>query len=209
MKKKKALKLDNGKRIKSVTLIPCCMLTILGWIDALKGQDAIPNAKVAGYLSKCEGRENLEALITESRYEDERKAGAAAIVTISSYNDARNAIPANSSDGSPYSIRENARNAAKRSSLTAEYEQAKAKIIEVNESLIHADTVLCERIRKTREKALNTKIAAYVKGVRKKIPDYEPTLDLSDDAYTVYKKKHENGDSAISDAVSKMTKETC
>lgn len=209
MKENQAHNLDNGKKIKSITLIPCSMLTILGWFDALKGEESIPNAKVDRFLNKCKGRERLETLMIESRYEDERKAGASAIVKISSFNDVNNAIPDDSSDGSPYSIRANARNASRRSSLIAECEQAKARLIEVNESLIHADTVLCERIRKTREKALNTKIYAYVKGVRKKIPGYNPNLELSDDAYEVYKRKHEIGDKAIFDTVSKMTKEVC
>lgn len=208
MKNEKA-KIDNGKKIKSVTLIPCSMLTVLGWLDALKGEESVPNAKVDRFLNKCKGRERLEALIIESRCERDRKAGALAIVKISAFDDANNAIPADFSDGSPHSIRANARNTSKRNALLAEREQAKATLIEVNESLIHADTVLCERIRKTREKALNTKIAAYIKGVRKKIPGYNPNLELSDDAYTVYKAKHEVGDTAIFNAVSKMSKEAC
>lgn len=209
MNKKKEFKLDNGKKIKSVTRTPCFMLTIFGYFDVRKGEKSIPNAKVDRFLSKCEGRERLESLMIESRYEGKRKAGAAAIAKLAAYNDANNAIPKDSADGSPYSIRANARNASKRSSLAAEHEQAKATLLEVNESLIHADTVLCERIRKTREKALNVKIAAYVKGVRKKIPEYSPNLALSDDAYAVYKRKHEIGDNAISSAVSKITKEAC
>ena len=209
MNNKNAAKLDNGKRIRTVTRIPCFALTVLGYFDARKGQKSIPDAKVDRFLNRCEGRERLEALMIESRYQSERKAGAAAIAKISSFSSAEKAIPSDCLDGSPYSIRANARNAQKRSSLTAECEQSKARLIEVNESLIHADTVLCERIRKTREKCLNTKIAAYVKGVRKKIPEYNPELVFSDDAYEVYKRKHETGDTAIINTVSKMTKEAC
>lgn len=209
MNKKNAIKLDNGKKIKSITHTPCFVLTISGWLDAVKGEESIPNAKVDRLKSKCDGRERLETLMIESRYESERKAGATAVAKILSYDDISKEIPSDLSDGTPYSIRANARNASKRNSLAMEREQAKSRLIEVNESLIHADTVLCERIRKTREKAMNVKIAAYVKGVRKKIPGYSPDLTMSDDAYAVYKRKHEIGDKAIADAVSKMTKEAC
>lgn len=207
MRNRKDLKLDTGKRIKSITLLPCSLLTFMGWLDARRGTDSIPNARVDRYLSKCAARERLEVLLTESRYEGHRKAGAAAIVKLKTYNGAYDSIPSDTPDGSPYSIRANARNAAKRNSLTADRETAKTQLIEINESLIHADTVLFERIRKTREKALTTKIAAYVKGVRKKIPTYAPNLEMSDDAYAVYKEKHSPGDTAISEAAQKIKEE--
>lgn len=73
------------------------------------------------------------------------------------------------------------------------------RLIEIHEALIHADAVLCACIRKTREKALTMKIALYVKGVRKK-PTCEPNPEMSDDAYAVYKEKHNPGDTAISEA---------
>ena len=184
------------------------MLVIQGFMDSLKGEESIPDARIEGMKNKCMAIEKREALIIESRYEPVRKEGARALSNyIGSNADAKTVLSTNN-DGSPYAIRTAARNEARRAGKRAEAEQAKLKLIEVSESLIHADTVLSERIRRTREKALNVKIAAYIKGVRKgKLPDYDPDLEMDDDAYGIYINRHKPYDEAIFKTVENMTQE--
>lgn len=158
--------------------------------------------------NKCMAIEKQEALLIESRYETIRKEGMNALSKISNCKTNESSIPAISNDSSPYAIRSNYRNEAKRASAKADAEQAKIKLLDVKESLIHADTVLSERIKRTREKALKVKIAAYVKGVRKgKIPDYIPDLEMGDDAYIIYISKHKNSDDLILNTAEKLMQE--
>lgn len=205
---KNNFKHDIGKRISSVTLMPTFLLGLQGWLDSRKSEKSIPDARVEGMKNKCLANEKREALLIESRYEPIRKEGMKALSKISNCKANESSIPAISNDSSPYAIRSNSRNEAKRASAKADAEQAKIKLLDVKESLIHADTVLSERIRRTREKALKVKIAAYVKGVRKgKIPDYNPNLDMVDDAYSIYISKHKQGDDLIFNAAEKLTQE--
>ncbi len=204
----KNFKHDVGKRIASVTLMPTFMLGFQGWVDSRKGEKSIPDARVEGLKNRCTAIEKKEVLLIESRYEPVRKAGSKALSKISNCKANECSIPAISDDSSPYSIRSNARNEAKRASVRAEAEQAKIKLLDVKESLIHADTVLSERIRRTREKALKVKIAAYVKGVRKgKLPDYSPDLEMEDDAYQIYISNHKKCDDLIFNTAEKLTQE--
>lgn len=207
-KMKNNLKHDIGKKIGTVTLMPTFLLGLQGWLDSKKGEKSIPDARVEGMLNRCMAIEKREALIIESRYEAVRKEGARALSKISNCKANEAFIPNVSNDGSPYAIRSIARNEAKRAYAKAEAEQAKIKLVEIKESLIHADTVLSERIRRTREKALKVKIAAYVKGIRKgELPDYTPDLEMVDDAYRIYINKHQEGDKFIFDAVRELTQE--
>lgn len=208
--KNKILKHDIGRKIGTVTHIPNFVLGIQGWLDGKKGKSSVPDARVEGMKNKCVSLEKREALIIETRYEGERKEGAEALLKLANCKrESANPI-ADSTENTPYTIRARERDAAKRNQNCILTEEAKRTLAKVQESLVHADTVLSERIKKTREKALNVKIAAYVKGVRKGgISDYNPKLDLSDDAYTIYKNKHENGDTAIFNAVSQITEEVC
>lgn len=200
-KMKKAFKHDVGRKIGSVTHMPTFMLGLQGWFDSRKGERLIPDARVEGMKNKCTALEKREALIIESRCEPVRKKGLRALSKIFSCKEYENSIHGKVDDTSPYAIRANARSRAKR-------EEAKTILLEVKESLVHADIVLSERIRKTREKAFKVKIAAYIKGVRKgKIPDYNPNLDLVDDAYSIYIDKHKLSDEAIFNAVEKLTQE--
>lgn len=203
---KNNFKHDIGKRISSVTLMPTFLLGLQGWFDSRKGEESIPDARVEGMKNKCMAIEKREALLIESRYEPVRKEGARALLMISNCKANESFFPAISDDSSPYAIRSNARNEAKRASVKADAEQAKIKLFDVKESLIHADTVLSERIRRTREKAFKVKIAAYVKGVRKgKIPDYNPDLEIADDAYSIYISKHKKGDDLIFNTAEYLT----
>lgn len=196
--KDKNLKYDLGKKIGSVTLMPAFMLGIQGFLDSLKGEKAIPDARIEGMKNKCMAIEKKEALIIEKRYESVRKeAVGARSAFLGNLNDVCSPS-VKDGDGSPYAIRSKARAEAVRAGKKAEAEQAKIRLLEIRESLVHADIVLKERIGRTREKALNVKIAAYIKGVRKgKIPDYNPDLGLTDDAYSIYVDKHKNGDDEI------------
>ncbi len=206
--KNKYLKHDIGKKIGSVTRMPAFLLGIQGFLDSCKGEKSIPDARIEGMKNKCMAIEKREALMIESRYEPVRKEGTRALSAFLGNKEDANDASATKNDGSPYAIRSNARNEARIAGKRAEAEQAKIKLFEVKESLVHADTVLSERIRRTREKALNTKISAYIKGVRKgKIPDYNPDLKLTDDAYNIYIEKHKQGDDAIFKAVENMAQE--
>lgn len=205
---KNYFKHDIGKRISSVTLMPTLLLGLQGRLDSRKSERSIPDARVEGMKNKCLAIEKREALLIESRYEPIRKEGMKALSKISNCKAYESSIPAISNDSSPYAIRSNSRNEARRAAAKADAEQAKIRLLDVKESLVHADTVLSERIRRTREKAFKVKIAAYVKGVRKgKLPDYSPDLDMADDAYSIYISKHKQGDDLIFNAAEKLTQE--
>lgn len=204
---KNYFKHDVGKKIKSVTWMPSFMLGFKGWLDSRDGERSVPDAIIEGMKNKCMAIEKREALIIESRYESVRKEGSRALSKITFNKAIEDEIP-EPEDNSPYKIRAAARNEVKRAAAKAEAEQAKLTLLEVKESLVHADTVLSERIRRTREKALMVKIAAYVKGVRKgKLPDYEPDLELKDDAYSIYINKHKSGDALIFNTAEILTQE--
>ncbi len=203
---KKDIKYDIGKKIGTVTRMPAFVLAIQGWLDSRKGEKSIPDAKVESMKNKCTSIEKREALITESRYEPVRKEGKKALKIIKEYKDMQDAPEIQ--DNSPYAIRERARQQRVKAETKGKQTEAKIKLLEVKESLVHADIVLVERIRRTREKALNVKIAAYIKGVRKGgIPDYNPNLELVDDAYNIYINKHKLGDEAIFTVAEKIMQE--
>lgn len=205
---KNNFKHDIGKKIGSVTLMPAFLLVLQGRIDSLKGEKSIPDARVEGMKDKCMAIEKREALLIESRYEPVRKEGSKALLDIIQCKSVEASVPANSHDNSPYAIRIHERNAEIRASAKVNSQTAQKKLLDVKESLLHADTVLSERIRKTREKALQVKIAAYVKGVRKgKIPDYSPDLEMSDDAYNIYIIKHKKDDDLIFETAERLMQE--
>lgn len=204
----KNLKHDTGKQIGTVTRLPNFILGIQGWLDGRKGVSSVPNARVEAMKNKCVALEKREALIIETRYESERKEGAEAILKLANCKAKDTKETFGNCENSPYAIRAQARAQAKVNQDLAFAEEAKNKLSRVKESLIHADTVLSERIQRTREKALNVKIASYIRGVRKGgIPDYNPDMTLSDDAYSIYISKHEHGDMAIMNAVKEFSKE--
>ena len=67
----------------------------------------------------------------------------------------------------------------------------------VHQNIVNIDTVLEERITKTRKKT-NEKINVYISGVRAgKLKDYSADLEFLNDAYEIYKQKHSEDDEKI------------
>ena len=200
----------SDKRIKRITLMPGFLLKFKGKLDSRKGE-TIPNAYIHKMLSCCAGIENSEVIHAESMLEKERKAAAADITKIAQKKSELCGIPGEVSEDSPFAIRENNRNKKAKQEILDDIKHCYEELSIIKEQLIGGQTVLDERIEKTRNMGMRS-VNKYIEGVRSgKLPEYDPEITFFDNAKFLYLNRHEEGDQKIRDYVAeyrdKNTKE--
>lgn len=187
---------NRGKKIRKVTLLPNFVLTLQGKLDSKKGI-TVADAKINKMKNKCSAIENLECLSMENILFPVRTDGYSLMAKHASSIKALNAVPENTTDSSPSGIRLNNKYESKRQQAQFDIESTQKALYRIREELVKGDTVLNERISKTRNKA-SIKINAYVKGLRSaKLPEYIANNNYSDSACTIYLERHTEGDNAI------------
>ena len=187
----------NGTKIKSVSISPRWMLWFRGWADSDKGV-GVANAHVQLFLDKCTELEALECLSAEELLHDTRKRGADALATIKENTELLSNFPGLVEENGPLDVRENMRRQSSKRTAEKEISEAKRSLFTFYEIITNGDTVLHERIIKTRKKAASL-IDAYVKGLRSgKLKDFEADMSFSDRAVEDYHSRHKKSDDAIS-----------
>ena len=187
---------QTGTKIKSVSNSPVWFLKLIGRIDAKKGE-GVAHAHINRFSDRCTELEALECLTTESYLHETRKNGANALAIIAVNSDTLNNIPKPVEERSDFDIRANARRMAKIASAKEAISEARKDLFEINEKIINGDSILHERIIKTRKKA-RSKIDAYIKGVRSGgIKSFESQFEFSETALEAYHAKHKRLDDAI------------
>lgn len=189
-----------GENVRKVTRLPLVFLRLKGKLDSRKGV-TVPEAYTGKLIERCGANENIEALYAEDILYPIRTEGSQLLTILKrdkeSLNDMPDAIPGNT----PYDIRRNRENSSKRESILSSINNSLTKLPEIEETIINVNSVLDERITKTRRKALAT-INVYVSGVRSgKLPDFSPAIEFSEDAKNIYDRKHKTGDERIFKAV--------
>ena len=190
----------SDKRIKRISLMPGFLLKFKGKLDSRKGE-TIPNAYIHKMLSCCAGIENSEVICAESMLEKERKAAAAAITNITQKKSKLYGIPGEVSEDSPFAVRENNRNKKAKQEILADINHCYEELSIIQEQLIGRQTVLDERVEKTRNLGMRS-VNKYIEGVRSgKLPEYDPEITFYDNARFLYLNRHKEGDQKIRDYV--------
>ncbi len=183
-------RMDEGKGIGKVSILPDFVLGIMGRIDARKGTEGVPDAMIEKMLSKCSALEKKEATKTVKRTKTARKNAVAAAVTIIRNYKKSDLQMVTGENGllSVYDVRENDRRASANAAKHRATEDAVAALTRFVPELEHAQAVLCERVEAIRSKSFRTKANAYIKGVRKgKLPEYKPEIIFDDKGLQAYK----------------------
>lgn len=193
---KKINKFRKGKGLKPVTRMPDCLLKFKGKRDSKRGS-TVADAYIDKLKRKCEATENFEAITAEGILSDDRKRSSAAIYNISENQKFLDNKPRMKENTSAKAIRENRRTADQISSAKSSIESGYTTLFNVYQNIVNIDTVLDERITKSRKKALE-KVNIYISGVRSgKLRDYNADFEFLNDAYEIYKQKHSEDDERI------------
>lgn len=199
-------KFRNCKGLKPVTRMPDFLLKCKGKIDSKRGS-TVPDAYIDRLKRKCEAIENKEAITAENLLSNDRKSAAVAIYNISEKRKYLDNKPEMKENTSAKAIRENRRRASQISSAESAIESGYTALLNAHQNIINIDTVLDERITKTRKKA-SAKINVYINGVRSgKLKDYAADFDFLDDAYEIYQQKHSEDDEKIRQIVDSVQTE--
>lgn len=188
----------HGYRIRKITNLPDFVLKILGAFDARDGTTDIAEERIRGYLKRADALVEKEILISSKRALKPRQAGAKLLIRLSEDKENRGCISWRDSPVSPYDIRYNRCSSSAAISFESNIELHKKKLSDVNEKLVQLSDVLDIRIDKTCDKAI-VKMSAYIRGVRKKVDDFDPELVFSQTAYNEYVAKHKKGDTDIAE----------
>ena len=200
MKNKKTSKYRIGGNVRKVTRLPLFILKLKGKLDSRKGE-TVPSAYTGKLVERCGANENIEALYAEDLLYPTRTEGSQLLTRIKRDKESLDDVPDIVSENTPYDIRQNRRTNSKRESILSSINNSVTKLSEIEETIINVNSVLDERITKTRRKALAT-IKVYISGVRSgKLPDFSPTIEFSEDAKNIYERKHKTGDERIFEAV--------
>lgn len=174
----------KGRPIGIITLLPAPLLTIQGMIDALRSrrETTVIDARIERLAKKCAILKGKEVLAAEELGKEVRKDGIRACNIL---------------------IEQNGKDSARRTAV----EYAKSRVLKVGTFLADLDLVLRTRIGKINDEA-SAKILAYVKGVRFRVVDYVPSVELGDEAYEGYTEKHAHEDGIIRAAVNRLLTES-
>ena len=190
----------EGKKIKAVIKLPNFLLKIKGRLDSRKGK-TVADAFIGKLKDKCAAIENKESITAEEMLFNDRKNGAVKLSVMSEVSSKLSQNARDSSLSGVAAIRENRRNESKQRNNESMLSSCIEQLNIINENIINIDTILDERITKTRKKA-SEKINVYISGLRAgRLKDYEGNFEFNDDARTIYHKKHESGDALIREAV--------
>ncbi len=193
---KKNDKFRVGKGLGSVTIMPNFLLKFKGKLDSKRGS-TVPDAYIDKLKRKCEAIENKEAITAEGILSVDRKSAAVAIYNVSEKRKYLDNKPEIKENTSAKAIRENRRRASQIISAESSIESGYTTLCNVNQNIVNIDTILDERITKTRKKA-SEKINVYISGVRSgKLKDYSADFEFLNDAYEIYQQKHSEDDDKI------------
>ena len=164
----------SDKRIKRITLMPGFLLKIKGKLDSGKGE-TIPNAYIHKNLNiKVTDNEvsliHDNNMIAKTMLEKERKAAASAITNIAQKKRKLCGIPGEVSEDSdsPFVVRENNRNKKAKQEILADINHCYEELSIIQEQLIGGQTVLDERVEKTRNLGMRS-VNKYIEGVQSAI----------------------------------------
>lgn len=191
----------KGAGVKPVTYAPICFLKFKGKHDSKKGS-AVADARIAKYMSKCTANEGREVITAENILSDDRKNAAVTITVLQENENFLNSAPNYNNASDAAAIRENRRNSSLIGSAKTTIKNCYEKLNTINENIVSVDTILEERIIKTRKKAAR-QINAYITGLRYRLKDYDKELVFCDDPCLVYHHNHRLGDEAINKALNK------
>ena len=190
----------QNKKTLQVTRTPDFVLKLKGRFDGKT--EGVAETFIEKLLKRESAIETDEVITAEDYLKDIRKK---AHISIKAIEKARNELsllpkPNNSTDMTE--IRETRKAEAKRASYQGTISENLFFLTEYAEDLITVETILAERIQKSRNLTLS-KIQAYLIGVLKADSEFEHEISFSDNAYEIYKTKHFALDKAIDDIVNK------
>lgn len=212
----------KSKRVHRLTLKPDWMLKIQGKRDSHAGEAAV-NSQIRTWCAKENAFEHEYCVVAEKYLDPIRKECRACFFKLSetlSEPKAEEAIASSASADSsgldPIAVRALRRKQAQAKSaeeehqarirqheeemkaLEAEKKSASLTVAKNAETLADLDTLLSEKVDKQRVRVLK-KMRAYLVGVRRVMPDFEPSESFYGEnaAYEIYKKKHASLDEAV------------
>lgn len=177
---------QRTKKVKKVTNVPAFILKLFGKLDAKK-EKAVCETHLNRYLAKCLSIESDECSSHDSSLKAIRKE--AAILVGIMYSDS------NSNPKKPHEIYSNQQLSKAQSSALQRLAQIRAEIAIANNTLE-------SRIQEVRQDT-SVKVQAYLKGVRRVLPDFEMDITFSNEVIENYYTSRKSVDEAISDALNK------
>lgn len=202
-------RMDTGKGIGKVSRLPDFLLTIKGRFDSASTNPGVADAVIEKMNAKCAALEKKEALKTIKRTEQIRRDAHQAAITIKRNYKTNDLPPIRSEVGilAPYEVRENLTRESANRAKKAETDMAVKTLADKCDELEHAESVLRQRIERTRSKSLYSKVNAYVLGIRKGgLPDYKPPQHQDNKAYEEYKNSRDESDELIFSLLSQIRK---
>ena len=194
----------KNTKTKSPTIVPHFALKLKGRIDGKKGIGTI-DSTIEKLYKKEASIEAEECVICENFLTESRKSAAKLLKSIEVAEKQICSLP-DEMTGTDFDIvRINRRNTNTKNSAQATISSSIDRLCEINQEIISVETILEERIKKTRDKSA-AKIEAYISGVRLSLSDYSSRSSFDDQAYNIYLKKHEALDSAIRSKVETSNK---
>ncbi len=194
----------SGTKIRSVSKVPMWFLKLIGFFDSKRGE-GVAKAHLDKLLDKCTELEALECLTAEEILKDKRQEGANALATLKNSRKNLSKEQEKISGNSPAEIREKLRREKQKESAENAICEAERQLFNINESIINIDSILSERIIKTRKKAA-TKIDAYIKGLRSgELKDFDTEIHFYETAIETYHNKHDKLDKAINSVATTLT----
>lgn len=176
----------TNHKVKRVTRVPAFILKLFGRLDAKKGA-AVCETHLKRYLAKCLSIESEECKSHNDALRLIREEAAILVgVMCTTSND--NAVK-------PAEIYSNQQLFKAQSSALQRLAQIRAEIAIANNSLE-------SRIHEIRQDT-SVMVQAYLKGVRRVLPDFEMDITFSNEVLEKYYESRKSVDEAISDALNK------
>ena len=174
------------------------------FILKIKGKYAAKRPGAEGaFIKKLEDKlasiENSEVITAEGVLSPTRSKGASIISKVSKDMKEDVIVPEIFDGMSESEIRITRKIQSEKARRDSEIKDANNQLPSILETITHVDTILLERIAKSRNLATST-IMAYVEGINSR-HEYIYHFDSEDKAYNLYKLKHHILDSAIEKAV--------
>lgn len=182
---------SKRKKVKSVTVMTGWLLRCRGWIDSFKGE-SVCDKYIERFHKKMAYQAGNEDIAAENELFLLRKEAAGIVLAYKEKKKNLNSINMHKTGDSAEVVRENRRNAASFNAIQTELQAMGQKMIEIDETIDHIETVRNIRLANMHS-GKEEKIAAYVSGVRRgKIKNYTPPTSRYDDsARHLCKEKHD------------------
>ena len=189
------------RKVKSVTWMPIWALKLKGRWDSAHGEGVCD-----GYIN-CLNRkraflEGDEVIAVENELFHARKEAAVILSGLSEQKLQLLELPEQKAGDSVEVIRENRKNADRQGAARAKIKNSIENLTMIDETIIHVESVLDERIHMIRSN-MREKVNAYMIGIRcGELKDYtEQASEFDDTSRELYKSKHEELDCKIREIV--------